>query len=278
MSIKATVLVENSVFGNLGAIAEHGWAVFLETPHGNFLFDTGQGKALLNNAQVFRKDLSSLSGIILSHHHIDHTGGLWDALKAVATKPIDVYTHPGLFNEGYVKRGSSTVFGGLPYRRVLLENAGANFRFNTDFTEIVPQVYLTGEVFRTTTFEHGEDDLLLQTPDGLIKDPLTDDQSLVITTEQGLLVILGCAHAGIVNILNYARQKTGDNRILAVIGGTHLWPVTSEQKEKSLSALAAMDIGRIGVSHCTGFEMSVRLAQQFGERFFTCNVGSVIEV
>ena len=277
MSIKATVLSENSVFSNLGAIAEHGWAVFLETEHGNFLFDTGQGKALLNNAKVFRKDLSSIKGIILSHHHIDHTGGLLDAVKAVATKPIDVYAHPGLFNEGYLAR-SGCKYIGVPFCRAALESAGANFTFNTEFREISPNLYITGEVPRITDYEFGDSDILLKTSDGFVKDEVLDDQSIIIKTEKGLLVILGCAHAGIINILTYARQKTGEHRIHMVIGGTHLWSVSKDQKEKSLEALTSMGIDRLGVSHCTGFEMSMRLSQLFGEKFFNCNVGTVIEV
>lgn len=278
MKIRATVLSENSVFSNLGAIAEHGWAVFLETEHGNFLFDTGQGKALLNNANIFRKDLSSVQGIILSHHHIDHTGGLWDAIKMAATKPVDVYSHPGLFNEGYLERSGHKFFGGLPYCRAALESAGAKFKFNTEFKEIAPNMYLTGEIPRITAYEQGDEGLLLKTSGGFVKDWVWDDQSMVITTEKGLFIILGCAHAGIINILTHAQQKTGENRIHAVIGGTHLWSVSREQKEKSLEALTVMDIDRLGVSHCTGFEMSMRLAQLFGEKFFYCNVGTVIEV
>ena len=277
MTIRATVLSENSVFSNLGAIAEHGWAVFLETEHGNFLFDTGQGKALPNNAKIFRKDLSSIQGIILSHHHIDHTGGLLDAVKMAATKPVDVYAHPGLFNEGYLVR-SGCKYIGVPFCRAALESAGANFKFHTEFKEIAPNVYLTGEVPRITDYEFGDDDILLKTADGFVKDVVLDDQSVVIKTEKGLLVILGCAHAGIINILTYAQQKTGESRIHAVIGGTHLWSVSKEQKEKSLEALTSMGIDRLGVSHCTGFEMSMRLAQLFGEKFFNCNVGTVIEV
>lgn len=81
MKFKATVLCENYVIGNTGVIAEHGWSIFFETNHGNFLFDTGQGKPIINNARIFNIDLSSVKAIMLSHHHFDHTGGLLDALS-----------------------------------------------------------------------------------------------------------------------------------------------------------------------------------------------------
>lgn len=275
MKLKATVLCENSVFSNLGAIAEHGWGIFLETDQGNFLFDTGQGLALINNARVLKKDLSSIKGIMLSHHHCDHTGGLLRALSS--TGPVDVYSHPGLFKEGYLIRTGSKYIG-VPFAKIALENKGANFKFNTDFTEIVPGMYLTGEVPRITDFEWGEPNVVLKSEDGFVRDPLLDDQSVVIETEKGLLIILGCSHAGVINILHHAVKKTGQNRIHAVVGGTHLWTVTKEQQEKTIQAFKEFDIERLGVSHCTGLKVSMRLCQEFKERFFFCNVGTVIEV
>lgn len=270
MKVIATVLSENSVFGNLGAIAEHGWAVFLETDYGNYLFDTGQGKTLINNVSVFKKDLQDIKGIILSHHHVDHTGGLMDAIEATG-KPVDVYAHPDLFKEGYLVRKSYQYIG-IPFSKDTLENRGANFKFNRDFVEIAPNIYLTGEVPRLSGFEHGDTDIVQKTNEGYVIDSVMDDQSL------GLFVLLGCAHAGIINILNYAVNKTGENRIHTIIGGTHLWSVSDEQKEKSIQALKEKNIQRLGVSHCTGFEVSMRLAQEFGQRFFHCNVGTIVEL
>lgn len=275
MKIKATVLCENCVYSNLGALAEHGWSIFLETDQGNFLFDTGQGLALLNNARVFKKDLASVRGILLSHHHIDHTGGLRSALSV--TQKVNVYTHPDLFKESYLTRGPKTKYIGIPFSRIELESQGANFVFNTEFKEIAPGMYLTGEVPRKTDFEIGDLDQVIKSGDDFIKDPMRDDQSLIIKTEKGLFVILGCSHAGIINILDYAREMTGETRIHAVIGGTHLGPVSQAQREKSITALKAFDIERLGVSHCTGLPASLRLAQEFKERFFFCNVGTVVE-
>jgi len=276
MKAKVTILAENSVFSNIGAIAEHGWSAFIETPQGNYLFDTGQGKALLNNAKHFNKDLASLKGIMLSHHHIDHTGGLMKAIKAVDGN-INVYAHPDLFKKGYMAR-TGYKYIGIPNSQEELENEGAVFKFNTEFTEIIPNMYLTGEVPRLTDFEYGDTDIGIKTEKGYVKDPVMDDQSVIIDTEQGLFIILGCAHAGIINILNHAKQITGKENIHTVIGGTHLWCVSEEQKQKSIQALLDMDIQRIGVSHCTGFEVGARLAERFKERFFYCNVGTVVEV
>ena len=278
MEIKATVICENYVMSNLGVMAEHGWAVHLETKQGNFLFDTGQGLALLNNARKFGLDLSRIKGILISHHHVDHTGGLLDAVSGAG--PVPVYAHPDLFKqESYITRKGKLMQIGLPFVRKLLENKGADFKLNRGWTEIAPEIYLTGEIPRETDFEEIEKVIQTKNEHGELElDPVRDDQALVMDTSRGLFIVLGCAHAGIINTLNYAIRKTGKSHIHAVIGGTHLWPVSEEQREKSIEALKEFDLERIGVSHCTGLPPAMRLYQEFGERFFFCNVGSVIEV
>ncbi len=275
MNFKATVLCENYVTGNTGAIAEHGWAIFLETSHGNFLFDTGQGKAIINNTRIFKINLSTIKAIMLSHHHYDHTGGLLDVLSV--TGPVDVYAHPDLFKESFSIRNRKPVHIGIPFSRSVLENRGARFHLETIWQEIVPGLSLTGEVPRKTDFENGDKNLVINTSNGFEQDIIIDDQTLILETEKGLFIILGCAHSGLINIINYAIEQTGQSHIHAIIGGTHLGSVSNEQQEESIKALKQFDIDKIGVSHCTGLKASMRLAQEFGEKFFFCNVGTVIE-
>jgi len=276
MKGKATVLCENCVFSNVGAIAERGWAVFIETNQDNFLFNTGQGKAIINNARYFKKDLSTIQGIFISHHHVDHTGGLLSVLEEIGR--VKVYSHPDLFKNSYSISGGNKRLIGIPFRREILENRGAEFIFNTNFKEIVPDLILSGEIPRETPFEKGDKNQVLKTKEGYIKDPILDDQTLFISTKRGLIIILGCSHAGVINIINYAIKKTGQEHIDTIIGGTHLGPASEETREKSIQALKKFDIERIGVSHCTGLETSTRLLQEFGERFFFCNVGTTIEI
>lgn len=276
MKGKAIILCENCVFRNVEAIAEHGWAVFIETNQGNFLFDTGQGKTIINNARYFKKDLSTIQGIFISHHHVDHTGGLLSVLEEIGR--AKVYSHPDLFKNSYSISGGNERLIGIPFRREILESKGAEFIFNTDFKEVVPDLMLSEEIPPETSFEKGDKNQVLKTKEGYIKDPILDDQTLLIGTKKGLIIILGCSHAGIINILNYVIQKTGQQHIHAIIGGTHLGFVNEEIKEKSIQALKKFDIEKIGVSHCTGLETSMRFFQEFGDRFFFCNVGTVIEI
>lgn len=282
MRAKATVLCENAVYFHIGAIAEHGWSVWLETPGGPYLFDTGQGKGLLNNAAFFEKDLASARAVLISHHHWDHTSGLRDAMNAIRGGPggggVPVHAHPDLFKENYSTK-KKLRYMGVPFSRSVLEVEGADFRLETGWREVGEKLYMTGEVPRRHAFEIGDQHLKHKNDKGeLVVDPIRDDQTVAADTPEGLFVVLGCSHAGIVNILDYIIEKTGKSRFHTIIGGTHLGPVGSEQQEKSLEALLRYDIGRLGVSHCTGQKMAARMMAAFGERFFFCSVGTVVEI
>jgi len=275
MKITATVVCENCVFNQPGAVAEHGLSIFMETDSGNYLLDTGQGKAVVNNALVLGLDLKTIKGIIMSHHHWDHTGGLGPVLDLKGA--VDIYAHPDFFKESYNIGEGKVRYIGVPYPRPLLEGKGATFKFSNEFRQIEPKMWLTGEVPRRTDYERGDKNQVVKSNGGYVKDDILDDQSVVIETEKGLFVVLGCCHSGIINTLSYIVEKMGRRHIYAVIGGTHLGPVSDEQKEKSINALKAFDIERLGVSHCTGLKTASRLAGEFGDRFFFCNVGTVVE-
>ena len=275
MKIKATIVSENCVYHLPGALAEHGLSIFMETDRGNYLLDTGQGKAIINNALVLGLDLKTIKGIIMSHHHWDHTGGLGPVLDLKGM--VDIYAHPDFFKESYSVSGNTARYIGVPYPRPLLEAKGARFNFSDQFRQIEPGLWLTGEVPRHTDYELGDGKQMIKSGEGYVKDDLRDDQSVVVETEKGLFIILGCCHSGIINTLSYIVEKMGPRHINAVIGGTHLGPVSNEQREKSIDALKAFDIERLGVSHCTGQNTASRLAVEFGARFFFCNVGTVVE-
>ena len=276
MTVRATVVCENCVFHKRGAVAEHGFSVLLETEAGSYLLDTGEGRGVVNNALLFGLDLKAIKGIILSHHHYDHTGGLLPLLDWIG--PREIFAHPDLFKESFSIRGEEPRSISMPYTREALEAKGATFNLNAAFRQIAPGIWLTGEVPRRTDYETGDANQVVQSNGKYVQDKLKDDQSMVIETQKGLFVVLGCCHSGIINTLSHIVEKMGPGRRLhTVIGGTHLGPAGDEQKEKSIAALKAFDIERLGVSHCTGLITAVRLAAEFGDRFFFCNVGTVVE-
>jgi 7,8-dihydropterin-6-yl-methyl-4-(beta-D-ribofuranosyl)aminobenzene 5'-phosphate synthase len=169
-------------------------------------------------------------------------------------------------------------FVGIPYRKGYLDLLGARFLFNSDFVEIDSGMFLTGEVPRQTKFEKSDPRLFMER-DGIISpDTFADDQSLILDTEKGLVLVLGCAHSGMINIINHVIHKMKKEHFYAILGGTHLDFLTPDQLEASIRSLKQTKVEKIGVSHCTGMRASSRLYQEFGERFFQGCVGSVLEI
>lgn len=279
MKIRITILCENLI-GKLVGSGEHGFSAFVETDGGNYLFDTGNGHTVVPNSLALNKDLRTIHKIFLSHGHYDHTGGLPEVLKLRGK--VDVHTHPHVFLDRIhilKENGHETkIFVGFPYKTTYLKFLGANFITNTDFVEVERRIFLTGEVPRETIFEKPDPRLFSEIDGKMAQDIFLDDQSLILDTDKGLILILGCAHSGMINIINHVVNKTGKGKFYAVLGGTHLDFLTPEQLEESIKSLKEMEIEKIGVSHCTGMRAAFRLHQEFGDRFFYGCVGSVLEV
>jgi 7,8-dihydropterin-6-yl-methyl-4-(beta-D-ribofuranosyl)aminobenzene 5'-phosphate synthase len=274
-----TILCENTVGRRIGA-GEHGFSAFIETDHGNYLFDTGNGQSIVANSLAFGKDLKSIKKIFLSHGHYDHTGGLPGVLKLKGE--VDVHGHPHLFSDriSIVKERDKETkrFVGLPFKRNFLESLGAHFLLNPDFVQVESGMFLTGEVPRQTPFEKPDPRLFIETEGKISPDTFPDDQSLILDTEKGLILILGCAHSGMINIVQHVIRHMKKDKFYAIMGGTHLDFLSPEQLEESIHCLRTIQFKMIGVSHCTGMKASFRLHQEFGDRFFQGCVGSVLEV
>lgn len=276
-SLRLTVLCENSVGGPFALVGEHGWAVALESPAQRWLFDTGQGLGLTANAQALGMDLRRLDGIALSHGHYDHTSGLPAALTLCRHAPV--YAHPDVFLHRYWHKDGQCREIGLRFAREYLEGCGAEFTLDRSFRSIGPGLYLTGEIPRRTDFEPTDPAMMLRGEGGAwVPDLLRDDQALVADTVEGLVVILGCAHAGLINTLRHIRDCLPDRPFHTVAGGTHLGFAGPEQLEATVLHLMDFGIRRLGASHCTGLAKGAALRSQLGDRYFFAPVGTSITV
>lgn len=277
MTTRITILCENSVGSISGTLGEHGFSALIEPSHGEpLLFDTGQGATLLHNARRMNKDLSAVRTVVISHGHYDHSGGLLPLLQEHGSR--QVLGHPGMFASRHrLKDTGERIDIGIPHSRTMLEDAGAAFNLSTEFREIAPGMFLTGQVPRRTPFETGDKGLFCGC-NGLETDSTPDDQSLVLATEKGLVIVLGCCHAGLINTLQHVMQKLERNDVYAVVGGMHLGFCGAEQLNRTLAALKTIGLRKLAPCHCTGFAAAARLSREFPQAFQLAQVGYTLVV
>lgn len=274
MICRIKVLCDNTAGAISGTLGEHGFAALVQAGDRALLFDTGAGHTLLHNAQRMNIDLKSVDQVVLSHGHWDHAGGLWPLLQAAGPKRI--LAHPGIFARRYAVREGTARSVGVPYAEEFLCGLGASFSYSDEFREVMPGVFLTGEVPRRTVFEEGDAGLFCDEA-GCERDEIRDDQSLVVVTGKGLLILLGCCHAGVINTIEHAREKTGVGRVYGVVGGCHLAFSSQPQVDQTIKALKKYGIKKICPGHCTGFHAAARLASAFPAGFKPMQVGYVLE-
>jgi len=276
MAIKLTTLSENSV-GRVapGLLGEWGLSILVEAEEQTILMDTGAGVAALNNADVLGVDLKKVSRIVLSHGHYDHTGGLRKILAR--TGEVEIIAHPDIWAPKYARSPEGRErYIGIPFMREELESLGANFNLSRDPVWLSDRIVTTGEIPMTNDFETIDPQLYVKKGDTWQPDELRDDRALIIKTEEGLVVILGCAHRGAINTVKYAQELTGEERVYAVIGGMHLMVASEERILLTAAALRDLGVKRVGASHCTGLPAASLLAQQLGEVFIFNNAGAQI--
>ena len=273
MAVRITTLSENSA--QLDFLGEWGLSILVETESCKVLLDTGQSMSAVHNADLIGIDLSTIDKIVLSHAHGDHTGGLREVLRRVG-KGVEVIAHPDIWIPKYVRFGETNRYVGIPFIREDLESLGASFTLTRKPYKIGDDIMTTGEIEMTTDYETIDDRLYAKKGSRMIPDPLADDLALIVRTSEGLALITGCAHRGIINTVRHVQKLTKGEYIHTIIGGTHLMVASPERIERTASELKKLGLQRLGVSHCTGFNASAMLAREFGEVFFLNNAGTQI--
>jgi 7,8-dihydropterin-6-yl-methyl-4-(beta-D-ribofuranosyl)aminobenzene 5'-phosphate synthase len=264
-------------------IAEHGLSMLVKTFQGEeshgILFDTGHNKTSVQfNLKQLGIDISGVEAIVLSHAHMDHTGGLYPIFEELSWS-VPLVVHPEVFTsprflkwpDGRMERFPNTLV------REDLVNRGAEI---LESQEPVPlangTILVTGEVERKTSFEKGFPIARMMHDGELVFDPIRDDQALVVyLKEKGLVVISGCAHSGIVNTVLYSRKITGIETVYAILGGFHLTgPFFEPIIEDTVAAVKEMGPKVLVPMHCTGWKAMNRFSEAFPDAFILNSVGS----
>jgi 7,8-dihydropterin-6-yl-methyl-4-(beta-D-ribofuranosyl)aminobenzene 5'-phosphate synthase len=280
MSVRITTLIENGVVPRpRGLLGEWGLSVLVEANGLKVLLDAGQSISAVNNGDILGVEWPSINAVVLSHGHYDHTGGLRRVLSRIK-KTVLVMAHPDVWAPKYLQvfKEETPTYIGIPFQKAELESLGADLELTHDPAWLSDNVVTSGEIPMVTDFETIDLGMYVKDGEALVPDPLADDQALFIKTEEGLVVILGCGHRGVINTLRHAQTVTGVETIHTVVGGTHLLRSSEAQLEQTIAELMSLGVQRLGVSHCTGNAAAVRLAQGFGGDFFFNNAGTQISL
>lgn len=256
--VSVTVLVDNMA-GSGPVLGEWGLAFLVEIEQHQILLDTGGGRTLLGNARALKVNLRKTEAIVISHEHADHTGGLESALNACGS--VDLFVHPAGFDTRYWTDGAGAAAHRLPLSRQQLSRRVRKLIETREPTAIRRGLMVTGQIPRVNDFEdtgvreYAFLDESLKTPD-----PILDDQAVFFLVPEGVVILLGCGHAGLINTMRYVSELVGERRIYAVIGGTHLVSASRERIEKTVEALKQYGVQKVMLAHCTGVQAYAELA------------------
>jgi len=280
-NVQITVLIEDSKSSAKPKLkSKHGLSFYIQAKIGDnkvtVLMDAGpSSEALLHNVDAMGVNLEDVDVIALSHGHYDHTGGLLEALKRMK-KRVPVIGHPTVFEPKLSLMPHLRLIGS-PFRCSDVESVGGVPLLVADPVKIADGIATTGEVPRITAFESVRGFWTVRNR-SFVDDVMLDDQSLVIDVEnKGLVVVAGCAHAGIINTIKHAQKITETSRVYAVLGGFHLWNAENKRIQATADELEKLDLEFVGPCHCTGKKAIKKIAETFGDRYQPLHTGDIIE-
>lgn len=251
-------LLENNLSQNRALIAEHGLSFMVETENMKILFDCSAGSAARKNAKKMNVSLKDTDYVVLSHSHYDHAGGYPDMADHGVLAPL--ITGPNFFEEKYAREGEKYVYLGCGFGPSFLTKKGVTHWVCEGCETLSEGCYVVGGFKRIHDFEKVPARFVRQTEDGMIADDFPDEVCLVLEREKGLVMIVGCSHPGILNMIESVRERFG-KPVYAVFGGSHLVEADEGRLAETMRLLKDMGIARAGFNHCTGDAAQNRLSQ-----------------
>jgi len=231
-----------------GLKAGHGLALLVEADEACVLLDTGDSPETWDNADALGVELGRVSCLVLSHGHYDHTGGIEELLRRVGE--LRVVAHPAVFEPRWAMGGTPRYIG-PPLSRAELEALGARLELNAQPLEIAPGVMTTGQVPRDAQDLPPQTRLRVERDGQTRPDDFIDDMSVVVSLQEVAVVLTGCAHAGLVNIVAHC-GRLAPAPLRALLGGTHLMASSEEEVVAIAGELRARGLTHLAPLHCTG--------------------------
>jgi 7,8-dihydropterin-6-yl-methyl-4-(beta-D-ribofuranosyl)aminobenzene 5'-phosphate synthase len=284
-SLKITVLAEDSVLYESPYLGQHGISFLLEGRRGEntgrILVDIGQNSsALLSNMRMMNVSIQAIDAIVLTHCHHDHTQGIVAMLREMGKREVPVIAHSDIFRTHFVIQPYLRHVGIMQSdSKEKIEKAGGRLFLGKGPLEIMPGIMTTGEVRRQTEFEEVGIELKTIENGRVVDDQMLDDTSVIASIRgKGLIIVTGCSHAGIVNIVRHAMELTGCDQVEGVIGGLHLVDAPDARRKRTVEELCKLKAKWICAGHCTGFKAQVELYLALGERFSPLHTGMRFEI
>lgn len=278
MNFKITTLIENNPSTDLNLNYEHGLSLYIEIDEFKILFDSGSSGDFIQNAEILKVDLNNLNYVILSHGHYDHSGGF----KKFVEKEKNSYkliVGKGFFNDKYklIEKGNHK-YNGNPFNEEFINKNNIDIKYiEEDILYITEDIMIFTNFKRTNDFEEVNKNFKIKLGEKYVQDYFTDEIVLAVKTYRGLVIIVGCSHVGIVNILETIIKRTGI-KIYGIIGGTHLVEADNLRLNNTIKFLKEKDVQILGMSHCTGEKAIKEIKEQFEEKFLYNNTGNIIKI
>ncbi len=276
-SVVVRVLADNQVMFGTPYVGQHGVSILVtacrQGSELNVLVDTGgDGDAVLRNMGLMGVNPRVVDVIVLTHRHKDHTGGLFKVLEAVGRENLPIIAHPDIMKpnislEPHVRYiGVPADFG----KRVA--GLGGTLILTRDPLELMPGLTTTGEVKRFRPMRRHEFKTLTE-DFRMVDDEMMDDTSLIALLRDGLVLITGCSHSGITNIVRHSVELTKVGKVKAIVGGLHLVKAPEDEIAEIVEELTQHEIEAIFAGHCTGFKAQAELSKRYGDKFTPLQAG-----
>jgi 7,8-dihydropterin-6-yl-methyl-4-(beta-D-ribofuranosyl)aminobenzene 5'-phosphate synthase len=271
VGVKIVILAENTAYK--APYAEWGFSALIKDGKKKYLFDVGlSGNCVLQNAKYLQQSLNGLDGIIISHGHDDHGGGLEKVLSEIGGS--EVFANKGVFQNKFSKMLGKHEFSGLTFSQSDLENKFASKFFAIEgILQLSKNVFVLSNVPMVNPKEKISSRFYVEKDGKKVKDEFQDESNLILKTQAGIVIVTGCSHRGLINIIQSVKEHFSE-KIHAVVGGAHLFDASQKQYEFVIESLKDENIDRLILGHCTGFDRLIEMKSVFKEKLEYALCGS----